>query len=93
LTIDKDLTNIGFVYKKTEFFMSRICEVTGKAGLVGNMVSHSNRKQLMKQLPNLQKKRFYIPEEDRWVTLRVSAAGIREISKRGIQAVGRDLGK
>ena len=48
--------------------MSRICEVTGKAGLVGNMVSHSNRKKLMKQLPNLQKKRFYIPEEDRWVT-------------------------
>ena len=44
--------------------MSRICEVTGKAGLVGNMVSHSNRKKLMKQLPNLQKKRFYIPEED-----------------------------
>ena len=40
--------------------MSRICEVTGKAGLVGNMVSHSNRKKLMKQLPNLQKKRFYI---------------------------------
>jgi large subunit ribosomal protein L28 len=47
----------------------------------------------MKQLPNLQKKRFYIPEEDRWVTLRVSAAGIREISKRGIQAVARELGK
>ena len=45
--------------------MSRICEVTGKAGLVGNMVSHSNRKKLMKQLPNLQKKRFYIPEESR----------------------------
>ena len=44
--------------------MSRICEVTGKAGLVGNMVSHSNRKTLMKQLPNLQKKRFYIPEEE-----------------------------
>ena len=45
--------------------MSRICEVTGKAGLVGNMVSHSNRKKLMKQLPNLQKKRFYIPESRR----------------------------
>ena len=84
--------------------MSRICEVTGKAGLVGNMVSHSNRKKLMKQvshsnrkklmkqLPNLQKKRFYIPEEDRWVTLRVSAAGLRTINKLGIQAVAQELG-
>ena len=72
--------------------MSRICEVTGKAGLVGNMVSHSNRKKLMKQLPNLQKKRFYIPEEDRWVTLRVSAAGLRTINKVGIQAVAQELG-
>jgi large subunit ribosomal protein L28 len=72
--------------------MSRICEVTGKAGLVGNMVSHSNCKKLMKQLPNLQKKRFYIPEEDRWVTLRVSAAGLRTISKCGIQAVAQELG-
>ena len=62
------------------------------AGLVGNMVSHSNRKKLMKQLPNLQKKRFYIPEEDRWVTLRVSAAGLRTINKCGIQAVARELG-
>ncbi|MDR1759611.1 MAG: 50S ribosomal protein L28 [Fibrobacter sp.] len=72
--------------------MSRICEVTGKAGLVGNMVSHSNRKKLKKQLPNLQKKRFYVPEEDRWVTLRVSGAGLRTIMKRGIHAVVRELG-
>ena len=72
--------------------MSRICEVTGKVGLVGNMVSHSNRKKLMKQLPNLQKKRFFIPEEDRWVTIRVSSAGLRTISKRGIQEVARELG-
>ena len=56
------------------------------------MVSHSNRKKLMKQLPNLQKKRFYIPEEDRWVTLRVSAAGLRTINKLGIQAVAAELG-
>lgn len=72
--------------------MSRICEVTGKAGLVGNMVSHSQRKKLKKQLPNLQKKRFYIPEEDRWVTIRVSNAGLRTINKRGIQTVARELG-
>ena len=72
--------------------MSRICEVTGKAGLLGNKLSHSNRNKLIKQLPNLQKKRFYIPEEDRWVTLRVSAAGLRTISKLGIQAVAQELG-
>ncbi|MFA6342694.1 MAG: 50S ribosomal protein L28 [Fibrobacteraceae bacterium] len=72
--------------------MSRICEVTGKAGLVGNMVSHSHRKKLIKQLPNLQTKRFFVPEEDRWVTLRVSNAGLRTIMKRGIFAVVHELG-
>lgn len=72
--------------------MSRICEVSGKAGLVGNQVSHSNRKKLIKQMPNLQPKRFYVPEEDRWVTIRVSTAGIRTITKRGIYAVVQELG-
>ncbi|MCK9182144.1 MAG: 50S ribosomal protein L28 [Fibrobacteraceae bacterium] len=72
--------------------MSRICEVSGKAGLVGNQVSHSNRKKLIKQMPNLQAKRFYVPEEDRWVTIRVSTAGIRTITKRGIYAVVQELG-
>jgi large subunit ribosomal protein L28 len=72
--------------------MSRICQVSGKGALVGNMVSHSNRKKLVKQYPNLQAKRFYVPEEDRWVTLRVSAAGLRTIQKRGIFAVVQELG-
>ena len=72
--------------------MSKICQITGKRAMVGNNVSHSNRKKLMKQLPNLQKKRFFIPEEDRWVTLRVSNAGLRTINKRGIQTVARELG-
>ena len=72
--------------------MSRICEVSGKGALVGNMVSHSNRKKLTRQLPNLQTKRFYVPEEDRWVSLRVSAAGLRTIEKRGIYAVVKELG-
>lgn len=72
--------------------MSRICEVTGKGALVGNMVSHSNRKKLIRQMPNLKAKRFYVPEEDRWVSLRVSAAGIRTIEKRGIFAVVQELG-
>ncbi|MGL1936378.1 MAG: 50S ribosomal protein L28 [Fibrobacterales bacterium] len=72
--------------------MSRKCDVTGKTGLVGNMVSHSQRKQLMKQQPNLHRKKFYIPEEDRWVTLKVSAAGIRTINKKGIAAVAKEIG-
>ena len=72
--------------------MSRICDVTGKKGLVGHQVSHSNVKTLIKQQPNLQKKKFYIPEEDRWVSLRVSAHGLRTITKRGIAAVARELG-
>lgn len=72
--------------------MSRKCEVTGKTGLVGHMVSHSNVKTLRRQQPNLHKKRFYVPEEDRWVTLKVSAAGLRTISKKGIYAVVRELG-
>ncbi len=72
--------------------MSRICEVSGKTGLVGHLVSHSNRKKLMRQQPNLHTKRFYIPEEDRWVKIKVSAAGLRTINKRGIQAVAKELG-
>jgi large subunit ribosomal protein L28 len=66
--------------------MSRICQITGKAVTVGNSVSHSNIKTKRRFYPNLQTKRFYIPEEDRWITLKVSAQGIRTISKNGISA-------
>lgn len=65
--------------------MSRICQITGKKVTSGNNVSHSNIKTRRKFHPNLQTKKFYIPEEDRWVTLMVSAAGIRTINKKGIQ--------
>lgn len=64
--------------------MSRICEITGKKVITGNNVSHSNIKTRRKFYPNLQTKKFYIPEEDKWVTLKVSAAGIRTINKKGI---------
>lgn len=64
--------------------MSRICEITGKKAIVGNKVSHSNIKTKRRFNPNLQVKKFYIPEEDRWITLKVSAAGIRFINKVGI---------
>lgn len=66
--------------------MSRICQITGKGMMVGNKVSHSNIKTKRRFYPNLQVKKFYIPEEDRWVTLKVSCDGLRHISKNGISA-------
>jgi large subunit ribosomal protein L28 len=66
--------------------MSRICEITGKKAIGGNRVSHSNIKTKRRFYPNLQVKKFYIPEEDMWVTLKVSAAGMRTINKKGIMA-------
>lgn len=66
--------------------MSRICQITGKKPISGNNVSHSNIKSKRKFFPNLQVKRFYIPEEDRWVTLKVSSKAIRIINKKGIAA-------
>lgn len=71
--------------------MSKVCQVTGKGPMVGNKVSHSNRKTKKRTLPNLQSHRFFVPSENRWVKLRVSTAGIRTIDKRGIDAVLRDL--
>lgn len=70
--------------------MSRICQLTGKKLMVGHYVSHSNHKTKRKFYPNLQTKKFYIPEEDRWVTLKVSAAALRTISKNGITAALKD---
>jgi large subunit ribosomal protein L28 len=67
--------------------MSRVCEVTGKKVITGNKVSHSNNKTKRKFYPNLQEKKFYVPEEDRWVTLKISAAAVRTINKKGISAV------
>ncbi|HPT13661.1 MAG TPA: 50S ribosomal protein L28 [Bacteroidales bacterium] len=73
--------------------MSRVCEITGKKMIVGNSVSHSNIKTKRKFYPNLQTKRFYIPEEDEWITLKVSAAAIRTINKKGISAVLKEVEK
>ena len=65
--------------------MSRICQITGKKGLVGNHVSHSNKRVKRTFYPNLFKKRFYLPEEKRWITLNVSASGIKIINKKGLK--------
>ncbi|MEM6524073.1 MAG: 50S ribosomal protein L28 [Bacteroidota bacterium] len=67
--------------------MSRVCQITGKRARVGNNVSHANNKTKRRFYPNLQKKRFYIPEEDQWITLKVSTSAIRTINKNGITAV------
>jgi len=64
--------------------MAKICEITGKTYMTGNKVSHSNKKTKRVFKPNLQTKTFYIPEEDRHITLTVSADGIRTINKKGI---------
>lgn len=66
--------------------MSKICEITGKKAMVGNNVSHSNRKTKRKFNVNLFKKKFYWVEEDCWVSLVVSAAGLRTINKIGLDA-------
>ncbi|MFZ1728941.1 MAG: 50S ribosomal protein L28 [Bacteroidota bacterium] len=63
--------------------MSRICMVTGKGPLVGNNVSHAHNRTKRRQLPNLQKKRIYVPELKRFITIRVSARGIKTINKNG----------
>ena len=67
--------------------MSRVCELTGKKAMVGNNVSHAMNKTKRKFHVNLAKKRFYIPEEDRWVTLKVSTSVLKTINKKGITAV------
>ena len=71
--------------------MSKVCQVTGKRAMRGHKVSHSNRKTIKFTLPNLQEKRFWLGSEDRWVKLRLTVSAMREIDKRGIEAVVRDL--
>ncbi len=66
--------------------MSRICELTGKKAMVGNNVSKALNRTKRKFNANLLKKRFYIPDEDKWVTLKVSAAALKTINKIGISA-------
>ncbi|MCB0459866.1 MAG: 50S ribosomal protein L28 [Flavobacteriaceae bacterium] len=67
--------------------MSRVCELTGKKAMVGNNVSHAMNKTKRKFDANLIKKRFYIPEEDRWITLKISTSALKSINKKGISAM------
>lgn len=71
--------------------MARVCEVTGKRPITGNKVSHSNIKTKRRFLPNLQTKRYFLAEENRWITLKVSSEAIRTINKNGLSEVVKEL--
>ena len=67
--------------------MSKVCELTGKKAMVGNNVSHAMNKTKRKFNVNLVKKRFYLPAEDKWITLKVSISALKNINNKGIEAV------
>ena len=71
--------------------MSKVCKLTGKKPISGNNVSHSNRKTKRRFVPNIQKKRFFVPELGKFVTLRVSTSAIRTINKLGVYAYIKKL--
>lgn len=71
--------------------MARVCQVTGKVPVGGNKVSHSNIKTKRRFLPNLQRKRFYLAEEGKWITLKLSTEAIRTINKNGLYSVVKQL--
>ena len=71
--------------------MSKVCQVTGKKPMFGNNVSHANNKTRRKFNVNLQRKKFWVPEENRYITLRLSMHGLRIINKKGISRVVKEL--
>lgn len=71
--------------------MARVCEITGKKVMTGNNVSHSKRRTKRKFYPNLLTKKFFIPETGESVTMKISAAGLRIINKKGISAVLKEM--
>lgn len=73
--------------------MSKVCQLTGKRPITGNHVSHSHHKTKRRFVPNIQKKRYYIPELDRWITLKVSTKAMRNINKLGIYEYLKALDK
>ena len=70
--------------------MSRVCEITGKKAIVGNKVSHSNAKTKRKFNVNLQVKKFFLPEENKWITIKLSTSALKTITKNGITAVVKE---
>lgn len=70
--------------------MSRVCELTGKKAMFGNNVSHAMNKTKRRFNVNLIKKRFYLPEEDKWITIKLAASTLKTINKKGITAVVKE---
>lgn len=73
--------------------MSQVCQLTGKKALVGNHVSHSNKKNKRRFNPNLHDKKFFVPELNKWIRLRVSNKAVRTINKKGIYPYLKELEK
>ncbi|MBT3589674.1 MAG: 50S ribosomal protein L28 [Candidatus Marinimicrobia bacterium] len=71
--------------------MSRVCDITGKKPMFGNNVSHAHNKSRRRFNINLQRKKFWLPEENRYITLRISTRGMRIIDKKGITRVVNEL--
>ena len=71
--------------------MARVCQITGKKPITGNSISHSNIKTKRRFLPNLMTKRFFLAEEDKWITLKVSTEGLRTINKNGLYSIVKQL--
>jgi large subunit ribosomal protein L28 len=72
--------------------MARRCSLTGKKPLTGNKVSHSNHKTKRRQLPNIQDKRIYVPELERWVRVRLSTRALRTVRRKGLMTFLKDQG-
>ncbi|MEI6301383.1 MAG: 50S ribosomal protein L28 [Betaproteobacteria bacterium] len=71
--------------------MARVCQVTGKKPMTGHNVSHANNKTKRRFLPNLQSRRFWLESEKRFITMRVTTAGLRTIDKKGLEVVLAEL--
>ncbi|MDZ4759262.1 MAG: 50S ribosomal protein L28 [Bacteroidota bacterium] len=69
----------------------KVCDLTGKKAMKGNNVSFSNKKTKRRFYPNLHTKKFFIPEENAWITLKVSTSAMRTINKKGINACLNNL--
>jgi large subunit ribosomal protein L28 len=85
------VTMAAAIQTSLECVMARVCQVTGKGPMVGNNVSHANNKTKRRFLPNLQYRRFWVENENRWIRLRISNAALRLIDKVGIEQVVADL--
>lgn len=81
----------GFTNSHKERAMARVCQVTGKAPMVGNNVSHANNRTKRRFLPNLQRRRFWVESENRWISLRLTTNALRTIDKNGIDVVLTEL--